>query len=278
MRWDWRIWCPSACLFLAAAGAFNCNKTAGVNSNKANLLVVHVAPSRPALAVGDTTTDTKKHKFTSFLESFITYGSATGTVPDGTHPYQYQAKYYEVGVGVKPIQVVTTATSVLSRGSTTFNYGRNYTMFLFDDSIPNRDTISTFFLPDNIVTSVDTFAYLRVLNFCPGNTYYNIQIRGVRPDYAITGAANDTINSGFLNFVGNSETISQYAFKRVHSGSYEVLIDTAYNRLTGKYVDSIKVFTDSLFLLRDKSYTAFVQGYLDSTGAKQLQLRVIQHN
>ena len=272
---EWRKWAPLACVVLAVAGSFHCSKTSGENSNKANLLVVNTASERPALDLGDSS---KQNPFQTLLDAPLGYGTVTGTMPDPLHPYIYLAKYNKVDVGVTPVKIQTEAGVTLSQGNTTFNFGRNYTMFLFDDSIPSKDSISLFILPDNIISSVDTFAYLRWLNFAPGNTYYNFQIRNVRPDFAFTGATNDTINSGFLNFVGNSEKISQYAFKKVHTGSYEVLIDTAYNRATGKYVDSIKVFTDSLFLVRDKSYTAFVQGYFDSTGEKQLRLRVIQHN
>ncbi len=271
----WRTWTPLLLFFLVATAALECNKTGGLNSNVAYVSVFHTAQGRGPLEVFQQNgTD-----YVPIQDSAISYGTASGGRAINTTEYIYNSGYDTVQVGVNGMQVREGATGrVVSTGNTTFNNGRFYSVFLYDDSVA-KSPLPIIILPDNIVTSIDTFSFLRWMNFCP-NTYYNIRITSVRPDADITGEIRDSIASGFLQYVGNNEKISTYAFRRVHSGRYKVTaykgITRSFDRLHDSLINPVTI-TDSLFLIRDSSYTAILQGFENGTGSSHIRMRVIQH-
>jgi len=266
--------------FLAATVTLECNKTGGLNTNIAHVSVIHTAIGEGQLDFAQQK-DSNNSPYTSILASPISYGTSSGSVSEEDSPgtAKYLSGYRNAEVGVSGVRIwAGDAKTVVSTGNTTFSNGRYYSVFLYDSAATDT-VVPLIILPDNIITSVDTFAYLRWMNFCPG-TYYNIRITSLRPQADITGIIRDSIPSGFLPFVGNSEKISTYSFKRVHSGRYKVTAYKSVIKNAAKTADSLinpVTITDSLILLRDISYTALLQGFEDSTGEKHTRLRVIEH-
>ena len=229
------IFCTS-CLFLLN---ISCNKSSGVNENKAYVTVTHLAPGFSSLDV--------LYGGASILGGGgLTYDQTSG---DSLNPYILAT------AGVRALQITAGADTVL-QGNTAFQRGLHYSLFFYDTL--KNDSLKMFILQDELQPRTDTFSLVRFINFSPGPSL-NLVLTSIR----------DTIATGFQVFAGAKLKPSYYKFNLLHIGSYAARA----------YRDDVNFIPlDSLRVDSAKIYTIFLQGYADSSGEFGLKLKKIRHN
>jgi hypothetical protein len=219
----------------------SCNKSSGVNENKAYVAISHVAPGFSGLNV--------LYNGISILgDNGLAYGQ---TSQSGTGPY------VEATAGVRMLQVTDNGGTVL-QGNTAFLQGQHYSVFLYDTL--KNDSLKMFILQDNLQAYRDTLTYVRFINFSPGPGL-NLVLSNQR----------NTVVTGFREFAGNNLKASNYTYQLIPIGVYEASAwrdDTLAHSIP---LGSVQI--ESL-----KNYTLFLQGYADSAGVYGLKLGSIQHN
>jgi hypothetical protein len=219
----------------------SCSKSAGTRENKAFVTVTHTAP-------GSAPIDVFYDKVSILGGNPIAYDQTSGTPG---------SPYVEATAGVRQLQVTEGDKTVLS-GNTAFQQGVHYSVFIYDTL--TNDSLKMFILQDNLQSRVDTFTYVRFINFSPG-TYFNLVLTSKR----------DTVATGFQEYAGNKLNPSFYAFRLLHIGNYaaRVFQDTLF-------ANSVPL--DSIRIDSTKIYTLFLQGFPGSVGAEGLMLKSIRHN
>jgi hypothetical protein len=234
---------PAAlCLFiyLFLILAASCNKSSGINENKAFVTITHATP-------GGSPIDVLYNGNSILGGNSLAYNQTTGSPGD---------PYIEATAGVRELQVTAGGQTIL-QGNTAFQQGLHYSLFLYDTL--KNDSMKMFILQDNLQIRTDTFTYVRFINFSPA--YLSLLITG----------NGDTIATGNLPYAGNKLDPSYYSFRRVPIGNYAVRAfrDTVY-------ANSIPL--DSLYIDSTKIYTVFLQGFADSSGDDRLMVKSIRYN
>jgi len=228
--------CLSGILFLGSS----CNKSSGVNENKAFVTISHVAPGFSALDVF--------YNGTSVLGGAgLNYDETSGTADN---------PYVTATAGVRLLQITQNSDTVL-QGNTAFQQGLHYSIFVYDTL--KNDPLKMFILQDNLPRT-DTITDIRFINFSPGPGL-NVLLTSKR----------DTVATGFQTFAGNQLDPSFYAYRRLHTGRYAARAFRDSSLATSIPLDSVLV--DSA-----KIYTIFLQGYADSSGEFGLKLKSIRQN
>jgi hypothetical protein len=219
----------------------SCNKSSGVNKNKAFVTICHVAPGFSGLDVF--------YNRTSILgDTGLDYNEISGT-PDNP--------YVEATAGVRLLQIAQGGDTVL-QGNTALQLGLHYSIFLYDTL--RNDSLKMFILQDNLQPYRDTMTYVRFINFSPDSAL-NLVLASNR----------DTIQTGFREFAGNRLKTSFYTYKLMHIGLYEARAwrDT----VAAHSIPLGNIQIDSL-----KNYSLFLQGYADSSGEYGLRLKSVRQN
>ncbi|HVY76407.1 MAG TPA: DUF4397 domain-containing protein [Puia sp.] len=227
---------------LLAVFAFCCSKSSGVNENKANVTVAHVAPGFGPL-------DMLYGGSSILAGDSLSYGQSTGS-PGNT--------YVEATAGVRNLEVQESGKPVLS-GNTAFLQGGHYSVFAYDTL--QNDSLKLLILQDNLQLYSDPLKdNVRFINFSPGSSLSLVMTN-----------TTDTNVTVFQPFAGYQTDPSHYAFKPFTTGYYGVRVFRDSSFANSIPVDSVNLSTNTI-------YTLYLQGYLDSSGSKPLQLKVIQYN
>jgi hypothetical protein len=219
----------------------SCNKSSGVNKNKAFVTVAHVAP-------GFSNLDVLYNGASILGDTGLDYNEISGT-PENP--------YVEATAGVRLLQITGISDTIL-QGNTAFQQGLHYSVFLYDTL--KNDSLKMFILQDNLQLYRDTITYVRFMNFSPGPAL-NVVLAG----------KYDTIATGFQEFAGNRLKTSFYTYKLMPIGLYEA---RAWRDTVAAHSISLgNIQIDSL-----KNYSLFLQGYADSSGEYGLKLKSIRQN
>jgi hypothetical protein len=155
---------------------------------------------------------------------------------------------------------ISSGSNDLASGNIAFSLGHYYSVFVYDTVLNN--SVKTLVLQDDVgATYSDTVSATRYLNLAPDSTLFDI----------ILTNQVDTSSYGFVPFVGPSPvpgSLSPFQ-NNIIQGSYGVIA----------YVDSVHYIPlDSIIFVGGKTYTVFVTGFYNGTGAEALGIHLLQHN
>jgi hypothetical protein len=252
------FWNPRPRAFAVVAFAFlhfACNKSTGTNGNSAYINVIHTAYGAGPVKVtvkGDT-----------LFANAIDYGQFTG-LPG--YPYD------TIATGIENLELVS-GSQVLLQGNSAFQQGARYSTFVYDTL--DARSVKLLILQDNLNVRIDTFTYVRFMNFSPGTSLSFVLSNSRQQVIDSLGdriTIVDTIKTTYRPFVGydpNPGNIN-YDFTLARIGKYKLQVTPDLIHFTT--LDSVQI--DSL-----KSYNLYLQGFFnDTSGVNKLQVKMMQLN